>query len=678
MKKVNDTSKRIALFLGGKKIISIFSIIGILLLFPLGKLIYDRFWSNHNGASEGTVNKDLTQGTIYTDVEKANKEDENISEYTLEEGYSEVENSTDYNNSGSNSGRSASSYFDYSSLSGNSVIISEGDSFEPVRALNLSAIDKDGSNISNKITITQNNVNAEKPGHYSVSASVKLNSGQTLQRTFSVQVKATDLNVTVNSFKAKESEVTKGENIIFDLNIKSSKSYVKVSAVNINGKEYPVYTDGTNVFTKTQKYKVKVNSGDLIGVNDYNLTYIKMSDSSIIDVYNKATLEILKSEAKIKDFKYETNFAAKNIIMNFNIEDLDNSASNLRLEVYKENELISTNYLNRKESYEEKVMTYTNGTYKIKVLADINLHSAVNEENTILNKVLLSQNINVINVDETSLTGSDIEIVEGEDFNIDLLNIKAKDVDGEDITDQVIIRYNNVNNNVAGKYSVIVNVTNKKNRKIEKTFNVTVVKPVITEESGNNDDLGADLSTIFVLDRNTNEVKGSRALTRDTISGNDTETLDFNVIVTGNITKADGTAASGKIQVEVPTSLSFSIDQKGNFNGTVFNIKNSSESEISVSVGQFKETKVDSGITVRPLTEDLTSMDRSNIHLYLQGDTIIDLGGNISEDKELVAIPASDSKSVQLLGNSGKADGSEVDANGASEEFNLVFKIKKR
>ena len=169
-----------------------------------------------------------------------------------------------------------------------------------------------------------------------------------------------------------------------------------------------------------------------------------------------------------------------------------------------------------------------------------------------------------------------------------------------------------------------------------------------------------------------------RAITRDTVIGNDSETLDANVTVTGNVFKADGTAAAGKLYVEVPTRLSFSVDQSGNFNSGIFIIKNKSSVAISVSVGQFTETKINSGITVRPLSESLTNKDRSNVHLYLQGDTDIDLGDKSKLNQELVAINPNDSKAIQLLGSAGKDAGTEVDNNGASEEFNLVFKIKKK
>jgi hypothetical protein len=712
MKKVNDTSKGIALFLVRKKIIGIFFVIIIVLLFPISKFIYDKFYNKLNASNEVVTHKlnsieSLTQGNIHTDIVKdSDLENENISTYTLEDGYSEVENYSQYNNGG---GGSSSSYIDYSSLSGSNTTILEGSTFNPLKDLNLKATDKDGSNISNKIIVTENNVNIEKPGYYSVTASVKLSSGQTLQRVFSVNVKATDLELKVTSFEATEDKITKGENIIFDLNVKSSKKYVEVSAVNINGKEYTVYKGNANILStlsNTKKYKIKVSTGDLLGVQDYKLSYIRMSDNTLINVDNIANIEILKSEPIIKDFKYETKAISKRIFMDFKLEDIDNSASNLRIEVYKDDELISTKNLDKKEVYEEQITTKTNGLYKLKILADINVHNVVNEENTILNKEIFAETINVTNVDETSLTGNDVEIMEGEDFSIDSLNIKATDVDGEDITDKVIIKYNNVNNDTAGVYSIIVNITNKNNKTIEKTFKITVVKIETNEEISNNietneeisndDDFETGLadrfissyrffssasfisSTSFISSNDTSESRASRTLTSGVISGNDTETLEAIVTVTGNITKADGTLANGKLQVEVPTQLSFTIDQNGNFKSGVFTIKNQSSTEISVSVGQFKETKVNSGITIRPVSEDLTNLDRSNIHLYLQGDTVVDLGEKISSDKELVVVPASDSKIVQLLGSAGKNDGIEVDANGASEEFDLVFKIKKK
>ncbi len=48
----------------------------------------------------------------------------------------------------------------------------------------------------------------------------------------------------------------------------------------INGKEYPLYKGNDNIFynlTKNKNYKVIINAGDISGVKEYNLEYVKMS-----------------------------------------------------------------------------------------------------------------------------------------------------------------------------------------------------------------------------------------------------------------------------------------------------------------------------------------------------------------------------------------------------------------
>lgn len=169
-----------------------------------------------------------------------------------------------------------------------------------------------------------------------------------------------------------------------------------------------------------------------------------------------------------------------------------------------------------------------------------------------------------------------------------------------------------------------------------------------------------------------------------TITGDDTKTLDANVTVSGTVTKSDGTAVAGKLQVEVPTSLTFAVDKAGNFDAPTFTITNQSSSAIDVSVGSFRETIASGGITVQPKVTALNDKDRSNVHLRLMGDQEIDLGGAINPDEVLSTISAGNSSQIQVLGAAGQkvidaSDSSapDVDKNGAAEDFNLVFKIKK-
>ena len=689
MKKINGALMYVFVKIGKMRLLS-FILAAIIILLSI------KIASNNMIVMEDTANTDLNDnsnisaGSISTSVEKDDDLSDNISVYDLGDGFSEIEDivaTGPSSSSSSSSSSSTSTYVDFSALNGSDLTIFEGETFDPVKDLKLSATDKDGADISNKIVVEESDVNTEKPGTYMVRVSVKLNNGQRLQRTFAVEVKPTNLELVVESFEPQERNVKKGEDILLNLDVKSSKSHVKVSSVGINGKEYSVYKSNINLFSalsNTQKYKVKLNADNIAGNKEYKLSYIRMSDNTIISTDNIATLEVIKSEPIVKDFKYESMVAAKKVSFSFSLEDIDNSASNLVMEIYKDKELINSKNLDKKAFYEESFSTMTNGLYEIKILADVNLNSSTDVKNIISNKELLSESIKATSIDESDLTGNDVEIIEGEELDIKELNIKAIDVNGDDITDKVVIDASEVNTDVAGTYKVAAHVINRKNRKIEKTFNVIVANEDVSVdqvESVTEENFEINTISMFSLDseeESYTENQKVRAITRDTVIGNDSETLNANVTVTGNVFKADGTAAAGKLYVEVPTRLSFSVDQSGNFNSGIFIIKNKSSVAISVSVGQFTETKINSGITVRPLSESLTNKDRSNVHLYLQGDTQIDLGDKSKLNQELVAINPNDSKAIQLLGSAGKDAGTEVDNNGASEEFNLVFKIKKK
>ena len=165
-----------------------------------------------------------------------------------------------------------------------------------------------------------------------------------------------------------------------------------------------------------------------------------------------------------------------------------------------------------------------------------------------------------------------------------------------------------------------------------------------------------------------------------TYEANDTQTIDADVKVTGTVSNNKGIAPAGKIQVEVPTTLSFTVDQKSNFSAPDLKITNKSQESIEVSVGSFNETINNGGITLQQHGQDLTSLDRSNVRLALKGNNgYVDLA-NVNSLTKISIIASNDSDNIQLLGDAGLAQdltGTGVDTNGASEDFNLVFKIAK-
>lgn len=684
MEKVKATGKKILLIIAEKKIIQ-YLLITIIIFLPVASIVSNKFFNNMNDkASISEENKNLsnknttTKASINTDVKGDLDEDVEISSYTLDNGYSNVdsnESSGNKNNaSGSQSLGISTLKIDKSSLKGNNISILEGDSFDPIKDLSLVAIDKDGTDISDKIIIEANYVNVNKPGDYTVDVKVRLNDGYTIQKTFNVNVKATKLEFTLDSFKPVKYLVEKNQSVVLDLDISISKKHVTPTHVMINGEEYSIYKGNNTLFSRLsnkQNYKVNVKSGNEAGIKEYNISYIKMSDGTLIDIDAKTSIEVLKSKAKIKKFYYEENSLEKIIITKFELDDNDNSSSNLSLEVYKDEELVYSEKLDKKPNYELNIPTKTKGIYEIKVLGDINLSS--DSTKLIQKNELFSQSINITKIDESSITGDNIEIMVGDRFNpiIDL-NLKATDVDGEDITNNIVIDSLDIDTDIAGEHKVLVHVINKENKKITSEFIVKVKDDVNTISK---------IARLFGIENyksNSSTSYSTRSISNNsTIIANDTETITSNVDISGLVSKKNGDAPEGKLYVELPTRLSFSVDQKGNLTGGTYAISNKSSCAIEVFVGEFKESNQNAGITVNPLSQKIESLDRANIHLYLQGDNIVDLGENITNDKSLVTVEKSNSRSIQLLGDAGKGTNEKVDNNGTNETFNMVFKIKK-
>lgn len=785
MIKLKNICKKTLSYIASRKLLKYF-IITILLFIPTGAILTNKFFNNNKEEIQQQVSdnkdksKNVTSATIKTDVKK----DDNISRHTLSDGFEELSETNSQNNNSSNNTNNStkpSIIIDKSSLSGIDIEILEGYEFNPKKDLKLKATDKNGSDISDSIIIDKNTVNTINPGTYTVGASVRLSDGQKKEKEFTVSVKGTRLDVALESFKPAKESTKKGEKIVFDLDLNVSKNHVTPTLAMVNGKEYTLYKGEERIFDKLankKRYKVIINASDIAGMQRFNLEHVKMSNGSWISLgENIANVEVLKDVASVKNFTYEEQSRYKRVKAKFNLEDIDNTASNLKLEFYKNNELVKTEMLDKKSGYEVYLPTTSNGKYDFKILADVNLTQGI-VKNNVSKEAIFTTTLSVSNINQSSLTGKNAEIIQGDNFDpVKDLSLKATDFDGEDITDKIVVEDNNLNTNVVGKQSVSAYVVNKRNQKYSKEFyvninpiaEVTEFNPIKDEFKLNEkvsfeiklkmkrDNVVADKAIIdgevvnlvpdkfknilgdiktysaelnkvsnegnkkyslskivmkdgkeFTLKKDTNvkvlnsdetldsqdkpalarmlfnnnndssnRVKSSRS--NGTISGNDTETIVHNVKVNGTVTKSDGSTPAGKIQVELPTAMVFSVDQKGNFSSGTYTVSNKSSVGISVYVSEFRST-TNSGITVKPINEGISSLDRSNLHLALVGNggKYVDLGGPITDSKEVLDLKPSESSIIQLLGESGKAEGQEVDNNGAKEDFTLVFKIKKK
>lgn len=164
------------------------------------------------------------------------------------------------------------------------------------------------------------------------------------------------------------------------------------------------------------------------------------------------------------------------------------------------------------------------------------------------------------------------------------------------------------------------------------------------------------------------------------------ETKDTSVTVTGTVSNENGQAPAGRIQVEIPSAVTFSIDQDGNFTAPKnFTINNRGQEAIKLEVIDFLESKPetdDTGIKLYQYSNfSGASKKRNEIALKLIGSDNNTHAADLSQVKGgnstvlFERIEGNTAKTLQLDGQVG--DTTTGTANGASEDFTLKLRISK-
>lgn len=174
-----------------------------------------------------------------------------------------------------------------------------------------------------------------------------------------------------------------------------------------------------------------------------------------------------------------------------------------------------------------------------------------------------------------------------------------------------------------------------------------------------------------------------------TISMDENDTRTHNVTVEGSVRTKTGHAPAGKIEVELPTKMAFTVDQDSKLTGATYNVTNKSQNVgVDLFVESFSEADNINGINVLPKNNITSESYRHEVALTLTSNgTEVDLG-NLSEHitnntNKLTTINANSTANIVLNGKAGakpydSGDAHEnVDTEGASENFTLVFKIQK-
>lgn len=293
------------------------------------------------------------------------------------------------NNSNSNNSNKQEETVDKSAFNGKDAIISEGQPFNPMNALQLYACDITGENITNSIVITENNVDIYKPGVYNVKASIALKNGKTLDKKFAVRVEPTVLDLAVNDVKASKTELKKEEDYTMNFAVNSSKSYIDVEKVVINKKEYEV---SKILEDEIERYSVNLMAPNKAGYESLKLQKVIMSDKTVVDIDKTVNINVLKEDATLNDVVVEDESNGNNALkISFKLKDVDNTISEPKICIYDKdgNLVLEKPFLKNKYSSYTKISTKINldkaGIYTVKVLANKNdeAKEQTNEEKSI-------------------------------------------------------------------------------------------------------------------------------------------------------------------------------------------------------------------------------------------------------------------------------------------------------
>lgn len=292
--------------------------------------------------------------------------------YVEEKPSSNNSNNTSSSNDNDKIENKKEEFIDKSSFIGKDLMIYEGDKFDPLKNLKLSATDIDGSNITNKIVITENTVDTYKPGLYTVKANVQLSDNTKLEKDFLVRVETTALELAVVSLETESDIVKKKEEVNIDFDVKSSKDYIYVEKVIVNGKEYNATRKLTrSLFSKSDKYSTVVQAPEIAGINNLTLETIIMSDGTEVAINQSVAIEVLPEEPIVDDLVVDGNIEDDNINIDaeFTIKDIDNTLESGKVILYDENnEIIREDYVKTNELVKLKYDLLEEKVYTLKVL----------------------------------------------------------------------------------------------------------------------------------------------------------------------------------------------------------------------------------------------------------------------------------------------------------------------
>ena len=575
---------------------------------------------------------------------------------------------------------------DKSAFVGKDMIISEGDNFEPFETLQLSAKDVDGKNITKKIVITENNVDIYKPGLYTVKANVQLSNGNIIYKEFLVRVEPVKLQLAVNDIQVSKDILKKRESYTMSFKVDSSKDYIDVATVNINGKMYyPNKTTKRRFFSKDDVYTIQLVANDKAGVEDINFNTITMTDGTVVDINELKTVQVLKDEASIKDMVIDNISDDGEVAISFFIKDIDDTISKAKLYVYDEEEnVIVEKEVEKNKTINSILNVNKNGVYKIKIVADENVEFVAQNTKDSKRKELYSTSIEVKNArfSDNSIKEANVDIAsyivynDENDFinQLSFAQIKAgggleegtdsENPDGSDSSDTTIDQNPGNSGSAGGAGGSDSN----------------------TPSNGNDGSGTTKREDAFIEDSKKEYKRGYTTSNK----------LHVEIPTRGEMKANSGETPQKRVSVTVPTKASFTVKNDGTFIGTSLKVTNNGELPVDISVADFIDPNGDYGIqlvTDQDVNSNIsrTNYKRNQINLWLENEgeskkiylgnrkLYSEIGSTESviadEDKKIATVLNETTSTINICG---KAGTNALDRDKPiRDNFKLILKIKR-
>lgn len=592
---------------------------------------------------------------------------------------------------------------DKSAFVGKDMIISEGDNFEPFETLQLSAKDVDGKNITKKIVITENNVDIYKPGLYTVKANVQLSNGNIIYKEFLVRVEPVKLQLAVNDIQVSKDILKKRESYTMSFKVDSSKDYIDVATVNINGKMYyPNKTTKRRFFSKDDVYTIQLVANDKAGVEDINFNTITMTDGTVVDINELKTVEVLKDEASIKDMVIDNISDDGEVAISFFIKDIDDTISKAKLYVYDEEEnVIVEKEVEKNKTINSILNVNKNGVYKIKIVADEKIEFVSQNTKESKRRELYSTSIEIKNArfSDDSIKEANVEIASYVIYN-----------DENDFINGLFLRksiskYELQSGDEEGSQEPPIGSEQPDGSDETPTPNPSPNPDQDSETDngagGEGGVGGSDSNTPSSGNGESGTTKREDAFIEDSKAGykrgyTTSDKLHVVIPTNGKMNKDSGETPQKRISVTIPTNASFKVTNNSTFIGSSLNITNNGEVPVDISVAEFIDPDGDYGIkliTDEDVKENTSrsTYKRNEINLWLENisenkkiclgnrklysELNQEIGENESEKKNIAKVLGASTSTINI---SGKAGTNALDRDEPIQNsFKLILKIKK-